>query len=70
LCFADNLLIFSAANMNSLKAIQGVLLEFEEISGLRANPAKSSLFCAGISDGDKIELLDILQVKEYVLPVR
>jgi hypothetical protein len=37
---------------------------------LRANPTKSSLFCAGLPAGDKSVLLDTLQVKEGSLPVR
>jgi hypothetical protein len=49
LCFADHLLIFSTANINSVQVIKDVLGEFENISGLRANPAKSTCFCAGIS---------------------
>ncbi|XP_062173706.1 uncharacterized protein LOC133879186 [Alnus glutinosa] len=35
LCFADDLLIFFAASINSVKAIKGVLDEFELLSGLK-----------------------------------
>jgi hypothetical protein len=48
LCFADDLLIFFAASINSVKAIKGVLDEFELLSGLKANPSKNSLFCGGV----------------------
>jgi hypothetical protein len=44
LCFADDLLIFSAATLNSVRVIKDVLVEFESLSGLRANPAKSNIF--------------------------
>jgi hypothetical protein len=44
LCFADDLLIFSKANMDSLGSIKSILAEFEKISGLKANPAKSTFF--------------------------
>jgi hypothetical protein len=33
--------------------IKDVLTEFEGLSGLRANPAKSTYFCVGISEKDK-----------------
>jgi hypothetical protein len=70
LCFADDLLIFSAASMNSIQLIKKVLYEFEDLSGLKANPAKSLVFCAGISDRDKGAVLDLLHMSEGTLPVR
>lgn len=69
-CFADDLLIFYAVKLTSVKAIKEVLLEFEDLSGLKANPAKSVFFCAGIEDDDKKELLDLLQMQEGTLLVR
>jgi hypothetical protein len=44
LCFADDLLIISAATSKSALAIKAVLAEFCEYSGLKANPSKSFLF--------------------------
>jgi hypothetical protein len=70
LCFADDLLIFSAANLSSLKVINDVLVEFEELSGLKSNHAKSSLFLAGVPSAAKGALLDFLQVSEGFLLVR
>ncbi|KAK3229311.1 hypothetical protein Dsin_001192 [Dipteronia sinensis] len=49
LCFADDLLIFSEASVRSVSAIQKVLSEFELLSCLKANPDKSTCFCAGVS---------------------
>ena len=57
LCFADDLLIFFKANLNSIKIIKAALLEFEELSSLKANPSKSSFFCSGISNRVKHLLL-------------
>jgi hypothetical protein len=37
----DDLLIFAEANMGSILAVKEVLAEFESISSLKANPAKS-----------------------------
>jgi len=49
LWFADDLLIFSVGNLNSMKVIRDVLGEFEGLSGLEVNLAKSTCFCAGIT---------------------
>jgi hypothetical protein len=70
LCFADDLLIFSPATSDSINSIKEVLSEFEELSRLKANPAKSSFFCSGISYEVKKGLLVILQMTEGRLPVR
>lgn len=70
LCFADDLLLFSAINLDSISTIKGILLEFKELSGLKANPAKSSFFCSGIFVETKESLLNILQMPEGRLPVR
>jgi hypothetical protein len=70
LCFANDLLIFSAANSDSISIILVVLKDFEEITGLKANPLKSSVFCSGLSDMVKQEILSLLQMVEGKLPVR
>jgi hypothetical protein len=70
LCFADDLLIFSEANPSSISIIKNALLEFENLSGLRANPSKSSCFCSGISGRMKDAILADLQMKEGQFPVR
>jgi hypothetical protein len=70
LCFADDLLIFSEANVSSISRIKAALKEFEVLSGLKANPSKSYLFCSGVSDQLKLSLLDDLQMKEGHFPVR
>ena len=70
LCFSDDLLIFSKASLSSINVIKAVLVEFEELSGLKANPSKSSFYCSGISKRVKHTLLNELQMKEGYLPVR
>jgi hypothetical protein len=70
LCFADDLLIFAAANSRSIGCILAVLSDFAELSGLKANPAKSSFFCLGVSNDTKQEMLDFLQMVEGKLPIR
>jgi hypothetical protein len=70
LCFADDLLIFSAAKMDSIHAIKGVLAEFEGLSSLKTNPNKSLVFCAGLTDRGKQDVLNLLHKSEGTLPVR
>jgi hypothetical protein len=60
LCFADDLLIFSEANLSSISIIKLALLEFEHLSGLKANPSKSSFYCSGVSARLKDFLLEDL----------
>jgi hypothetical protein len=50
-------LFFSEANASSIKVIKDALAEFEELSSLKANPAKSSFYYSGISDRFKNILL-------------
>jgi hypothetical protein len=64
LCFADDLLVFSSATVTSVTTIVGALAEFEHLSGLKANPSKSSIFLAGVADDVKQNLLDILHMPE------
>ncbi|XP_048617726.1 uncharacterized protein LOC125589247 [Brassica napus] len=47
LSFADDLMIFTDGAVESLKGIFEILTEFEGLSGLVINPAKSSIFMAG-----------------------
>jgi hypothetical protein len=70
LCFADDLLIFSAASIRSVKVIKDVLDYFEQLSGLKANPSKSSIFLAGVNPVLKQDILEMLHMLEGVLPVR
>jgi hypothetical protein len=69
-CFADDLLLFSDANLSSISIIKAALRKFELLLGLKANPLKSSLFCSGVLEMIKISLLSELQMGEGHLPVR
>jgi hypothetical protein len=70
LCFADDLLIFSEANVSFIKVFKDALTEFEELSDLKANSAKSSFYCSEILDRFKNTLLSDLHMKEGNFPVR
>jgi hypothetical protein len=70
LCFTDDLLIFSPGKLRSIQVIQKVLEDFEVLSDLKADPTKSSVFCAGLHTDKKREILDFLRMHESNLPVR
>jgi predicted transcriptional regulator len=70
LCFVDDLLVFLAAFTSSVTTIIGALAEFEHISGLKANPSKSSIFLVGAAEDVKQSILNILHMPEGTLPVR
>jgi hypothetical protein len=62
------LLIFVAADLNSLSIIKAVLAEFEDLPRLKANPTKSCFFCARVNDKDKKQMLDLLHMTEGCFP--
>lgn len=70
LCFADDLVVFSAATHSSLLGLKAILLKFLEVSGLAVSFAKSELFCSGVSLDTHTQLADILGLKKGQLPVR
>jgi len=70
LCFADDLLIFSTASCDSIKVINDVLEEFEELAGLKENPTKSSVFFGGVSLGIKNDIMNFLHMHERKLPIQ
>ncbi|XP_038996678.1 uncharacterized protein LOC120121390 [Hibiscus syriacus] len=49
LCFADDLLIFCKASIDSIIGVQTVLDDFYSISGLKLNVSKCEMFFAGLS---------------------
>jgi hypothetical protein len=70
LCFADDLLIFFVATLASVRCCIGALAKFEALSGLEANPSKSSVFLAGVTPAAKQNLFELLHMLERVLPMR
>jgi hypothetical protein len=47
LCFADDLMILSKGDVNSIRMIRNVLTEFQDLLGLYPNPNKSDIFLHG-----------------------
>lgn len=70
LCFADDLMIFSKANVQSIQLIKAEVEQFAEESGLQMNLAVSSIFVAGVNAEMKQVLMEIMGVNAGNLPVR
>lgn len=70
LVFADDLLIFTRADVKSAQAVKEALEEFHHLSGLAANTDKSEIFFGGTPPAIKEQILRILEFREGSFPVR
>ena len=70
LCFADDLLIFTKGNLESIFGIQNIMKQFYLFSGLQLNNAKCELFSSGISRTSLGEIHELTGFKLGTLPVR
>ncbi|KAL2230749.1 UNVERIFIED_CONTAM: hypothetical protein Sindi_1669300 [Sesamum indicum] len=68
--FADDLLLFCRADMNSIGVFKTGLDRFAEWSGLRLNVQKSHLIISRSAQGLREEMLEALGFQEGVLPMR
>ncbi|KAL2247302.1 UNVERIFIED_CONTAM: hypothetical protein Sindi_2582500 [Sesamum indicum] len=68
--FADDLLLFCRADMNSIGVFKTGLDRFAEWSGLRLNVQKSHLIISRSAQGLREEMLEVLGFQEGVLPMR
>ncbi|XP_019251222.1 PREDICTED: uncharacterized protein LOC109230152 [Nicotiana attenuata] len=69
-CFADDLLMFCRADLQSIKLLQDAFLKFSRASGLQANPDKSSVYIAGTTERMKELILQELGYNEGSLPFK
>ncbi|XP_071708111.1 uncharacterized protein [Rutidosis leptorrhynchoides] len=70
LCFANDLFLFSHANVDSVRVIAESLNEFKLCSGLVSSMTKSTVFFANVSQWLKEVILAILPFEEGKLPVK
>lgn len=70
LCFADDLLVFTAATSSSLLGIKVALDEFYSVSGLKVSYGKSEVFCCGVPLEMQSSLAGIVGLQLGTLPVR
>ncbi|XP_010530574.2 PREDICTED: uncharacterized protein LOC104807150 isoform X3 [Tarenaya hassleriana] len=70
LSFADDIIIFSKGDVQSLMEVKRVLHDFSNLSGLQINPEKSELFLAGCSIDEQIAISTAVGIGMGHLPVR
>lgn len=63
MCFADDLLMYCRADLTSVTLLHEAFQKFSKVSGLHANPTKSSLYIAGV-DHTKQDIIDVLGYPE------
>ncbi|KAL2252967.1 UNVERIFIED_CONTAM: hypothetical protein Sindi_0091400 [Sesamum indicum] len=68
--FADDLLLFCRADMDSIRIFKTGLDRFAKWSGLRLNVQKSQLIISRSAQGLREEMLAALEFQEGVLPLR
>nr|XP_016494043.1 PREDICTED: uncharacterized protein LOC107813308 [Nicotiana tabacum] len=69
-CFADDLLMFCRADLQSLRLLRQTFQKFSEASGLQANAEKSATYLAGVSANQKQDILQELEFPESTLPFK
>ncbi|CAN1153049.1 LINE-1 retrotransposable element ORF2 protein [Linum perenne] len=70
LSFADDLLVFTKANVEAVEEIKMVLDKFHKCSGLRFNPEKSNIYIAGVSCEEEEEIIKTSGFLKGTLPFR
>ncbi|XP_020253930.1 uncharacterized protein LOC109830996 [Asparagus officinalis] len=70
LIFTDDLLLFAKCDIYSVQKLYQCVKEFSEISGLVANPEKSSIFYGGLEESVKISIASLLGFTEGTLPIK
>ncbi|XP_074302657.1 uncharacterized protein LOC141634341 [Silene latifolia] len=70
LVFADDLLVFTRGDLPSLQAVAQCLAKFDLLSGLQANPAKTSLYFGGVASDVRSLILAATGFNEGEFPFR
>ncbi|GAV93079.1 hypothetical protein CFOL_v3_36457, partial [Cephalotus follicularis] len=70
LCYADDLLIFAAADLKSIEFIKQGLDHFKAVSGLAAGAEKSFIFFCNSNRRMKEHILSMTNFRQGVLPVK
>ena len=68
--FADDVLLFSKGDCNSVRLLMQTISTFSASTGLIVNPMKFKIFFGGRISDIKQELLDLTRFEEGRLPVR
>lgn len=70
LCFADDLMVFTDGTKRSIEGVLKIFKEFAAMSGLKISLEKSTIYTAGISENQKVDILTSFPFATGHLPVR
>lgn len=70
LAFADDLTVMARGDINSVQILASILTDFGDVSGLRANSLKCSLFLAGVQGAEAQAIEDTLHFARGAFPFR
>ncbi|XP_020262879.1 uncharacterized protein LOC109838860 [Asparagus officinalis] len=70
LIFVDDLLLFAKGDVYSVHKFFQCVKEFNDVSGLEANPEKCSVFYGGVDDSVKSSINNDLGFSEGVMPIK
>lgn len=70
LAFADDLMIFCRGDVGSVQVVKDCLVEFGNVSGLKANSLKSNVYVAGSKAVETTAMVDMLQFQKGTFPFK
>ncbi|XP_020243146.1 uncharacterized protein LOC109821366 [Asparagus officinalis] len=70
LIFADDLPLFSKADIQSISKLNSCLQDFSRVSGLEANSNKCAVYLGGVEDNVRNQICSLLSFSEGSLPIR
>jgi hypothetical protein len=70
LAFTDDILLFARGDVASIGILWESVMEFGQVSGLKANALKSNLYMAGVGEKDKSEMMRITDFPHSSMPFR
>ncbi|KAL0281741.1 UNVERIFIED_CONTAM: hypothetical protein Sradi_7291700 [Sesamum radiatum] len=70
LCFADDVLLFCAGDVPSVRRLKEVFEEFAALSGLQINPGKSTVILSRAVQQERQDILNTLGFQEGCLPIK
>ncbi|CAN1159330.1 LINE-1 retrotransposable element ORF2 protein [Linum perenne] len=70
ICFADDLLVFTKANVTAITQVTVIMDLFHQASGLQLNPDKSDLYMAGVNRTIAGQIAAVAEFREGQLPMK
>lgn len=70
LAFANDLLLFSYGDLNSISVMWVIFTNFSSVSGLHPNPEKCAIYFSGVSREEEDEIMKYLRVPRGEFPFK